>query len=383
MIVTATMNDASVQPENQLDVLVVGAGVVGLAHAAAARARGLSVAVVDRDERCVGASIQNFGHVSITAQADRALALGRAGRDLWISLARRAGFWLSESGTVVVARAEDEAAVLEELAAERGSEEVQLIDRTRLAELVPTHDPSVVRAAFLPRDLRVDPRTAIPALAAWLAEQGVTFHWSTTVGDVADGVAQTSRGTITADHVIICVGHDLDRVAPDVADELDLQRCSLQMLEVESPSPEVLRPALLSGLSMLRYPAMQACPSAVSVRDRVRGEDPLLLDHELNLMLTQRPGGTLVLGDSHHYDRTPEPFDAEDVSELLLREGSRLLGVESLRVLHRWRGTYASSPKTGLVVRSMDPRSHLVSVTSGIGMTVAPAVGDEVVAGLV
>lgn len=362
-----------------VDLLVVGAGVVGLAHAAAAVERGVSVAVVERDERCVGASIRNFGHASITAQADRALELGEAGRQRWITLARQAGFWLSECGTVVLARAEDEAAVLEEFAASRGSDQVRLVDRARIADHLPSYDEAAVRAAYLPLDLRLDPREAIPALAAWLVRSGVRFHWSTTVGRVSDGVVETSRGSMTADHVVACVGHDLDRIAPEVAEEYDVRRCHLQMLEVEPPGSGVLVPALLSGLSMLRYPALRSCPSAQRVRDRIRRDDPALLDHELNLMATRRPDGHLVLGDSHHYDRTPSPFDSEEVSDLLLREGCRLLGTDALRVRRRWRGTYASSPRTGIVVHHRDPRSHLVSVTSGIGMTVALGLGAEVV----
>jgi glycine/D-amino acid oxidase-like deaminating enzyme len=48
------------------DVVVVGAGILGLAHAHEARKRGLSVVVVDKDERCVGASIRNFGFVTVS-----------------------------------------------------------------------------------------------------------------------------------------------------------------------------------------------------------------------------------------------------------------------------------------------------------------------------
>jgi glycine/D-amino acid oxidase-like deaminating enzyme len=63
------------------DLVVVGAGVVGLAHAIEARARGLSVVVVERDARAVGASVRNFGHVGTTLHGGEGHPAGRRPRD--------------------------------------------------------------------------------------------------------------------------------------------------------------------------------------------------------------------------------------------------------------------------------------------------------------
>ena len=43
------------------DVIVVGAGMLGIAHAWAAAKRGLSVAVIERSRQAHGATIRNFG----------------------------------------------------------------------------------------------------------------------------------------------------------------------------------------------------------------------------------------------------------------------------------------------------------------------------------
>ena len=54
------------KPENQPDVVVIGAGVVGLSAAIAAQARGLAVAVLDREGPAAGASAGNAGAFAFT-----------------------------------------------------------------------------------------------------------------------------------------------------------------------------------------------------------------------------------------------------------------------------------------------------------------------------
>jgi glycine/D-amino acid oxidase-like deaminating enzyme len=63
------------------DVAIVGAGILGLAHAAAAVKRGLRVTVFERSEIAVGASIRNFGQMLVTGQPPGImLDLARQGR---------------------------------------------------------------------------------------------------------------------------------------------------------------------------------------------------------------------------------------------------------------------------------------------------------------
>jgi glycine/D-amino acid oxidase-like deaminating enzyme len=50
------------------DLAVVGGGVIGLAHAYWAARAGKHVAVVERDRRANGASIRNFGFITVTGQ---------------------------------------------------------------------------------------------------------------------------------------------------------------------------------------------------------------------------------------------------------------------------------------------------------------------------
>jgi FAD dependent oxidoreductase TIGR03364 len=361
------------------DVLVIGAGIVGLACAHEALERGLSVVVVERDERATGASIRNFGHACATAQSGQALAYGRAARDTWLRLAGAAGFWAQRTGTLMVAREADELAVLEEFAKLRG-DEVQLLTAAGVAERA-SFGPGVVGGAWLPQDLRVDPRECVPKIAEHLATRGVRFHWGTTAHVIEPGHVRTSRGDLRADRVIVATGHDVDRHFPGLAAEHGVQRCALRMLRVDNPTGRTVEPAVQTGYSMIRYAGFAECPSLPALRERLAAENPGLVAMGLNLMFTQRPDGTLTIGDTHSYATTPAPFEDEELDAAVLRETAQLLGVERLTVRERWRGVYASAPEPFL---SATPAAgvHVAAVTAGVGMTTAFGFAQHVVGAL-
>ncbi|GII03845.1 oxidoreductase [Planobispora takensis] len=357
------------------DLVVVGAGIVGLAHAVDAVRRGLSVAVVERDERAVGASVRNFGHGCFTAQDGPALRYAMAARSAWLRLAREAGLWLREGGTVVVARAEDEYAVLEEFRHARDGQ-VELLDAAAVAGRVPV-GPGAVGGAWLPMDVRVDPRQAVHAIAAWLARRGVRFHWATAAHTVEPGLVVTGRGRIRAGRVVVAVGHDVDRHFPELAERAGLRRCALHMLRVRDPHGRTVDPAVLTGFSLLRYDGFAGCPTLTAVRKRMEADHPELVEAGLNLMFTQRPDGDLTVGDTHAYATTLDPFNAEILDRYVLAETARLLGAERLEVRERWRGVYASAAEPYLVAAPV-PDARVVAVTSGIGMTTALGLAPEV-----
>lgn len=356
-----------------VDLVVVGAGIVGLAHAVEAIGRGLSVTVLERDARAVGASVRNFGHGCVTAQTGEARTFGDRARGTWLRAARDAGFWAAESGSVVVARSAEESDCLAELA-ERLGDEVDLLTAAQVRAHVPVAADGLLGGALLPRDIRVDPRAALPAIAAWVqAQPGAAVRWSTPVTAVEPGVVRTPLGEVRGRHVVVCAGHDLDRLLPDVTRAAGVRRCTLQMLQVRAAGGVRVGPALLTGSSMLRYPALAGTAGAAALRRRWAGERPDLLDAAVNHMLTQRPDGDLVVGDTHAYARTPDPFDplgSERLDELLLAETRALLDVPRLDVVHRWQGVYASADAPFLRTR-VAPGVTAVAVTTGIGMTTA------------
>lgn len=407
------MNASPVPTFPTCDVLVVGAGIIGLAHAAEAAERGLSVIVVERDSHAIGASIRNFGHCCVTAQSGDLLELALVARQRWLHFASVAGFFAVESGALAVARSETELAIVEQLSKSRPAGQVVMLSAEQIrTELGTAGDgasessgSSILGGAFLRDDLRVDPREAVASLAAWLSAQpNVEFRWSTSyfgheyspespagqaregTGPVSIGLANTSRGQIRAGHTIVCAGHDLDYLFPAVASQYEIQRCALQMMNVTPPGGAEIRPAVLTGTSMLRYPAFAETAAGRQLCATLAAEfgddDPELIAIGANVMFTQRPDGTLLVGDSHHYGATVDPFFIEATSELLLKRLSSVLGAPKLEVLERWQGVYASSSKQPYVVAEPQPGVTVVCVTSGVGMTISFGLARRVCEGL-
>src|SRR5262249_15133048 len=147
-------------------------------------------------------------------------------------------------------------------------------------------DGNLLGALWTPRDLRVDPREAAPALATWLAsERGVAFKWNTTALGVGPGWVTTTRGELRAEATVVAVGHDLDRLFPDLAEEARIKRCMLQMLRVASPGFAIY-PALATGLALLRYDGFRDCPALPALRQRLEDKRPDLIEHGVNLLIT-------------------------------------------------------------------------------------------------
>jgi FAD dependent oxidoreductase TIGR03364 len=377
------MNTAAQSDITHSDIVVVGAGIAGLSHAIAAVERGLTVTIIDRDERAVGASIRNFGHACVTAQTGELLELALVAREKWLRYGALAGFFHVESGALAIARTAAESAVLDELSASRDVGQVQLLTEREVRERVGgASDPTIRGGALLRDDLRVDPREAVGALAAWLAEQpGVTFRWRTSFLGASDGVVHTSRGDLHAMRTIVCVGHDIDLLYPDLAREYEIERCALQMARVAAPAGLALGPAVLTGTSMLRYPAFAETDAATALAVEMRAEHPDLVDIVANVMFTQRPDGTLIVGDSHRYGVTQDPFLAESTMTTLVDAASRILGVP-LDVIERWQGVYASSPKQPFLIADAAPGVTAAIVTSGVGMTISLGLAERTFSGL-
>jgi len=181
-------------PEH-VDVAVVGGGVIGLAVAWRARARGLSVRVYDRGELGGGTSHAAAGMLAPVAEADAgerallALALDSAAR--WPAFAAElqeasgVDVGLRTVGSLLLARDADEARALErerELRAHLGLR-VERVLPSAARRLEPALAPALRLALDLPGDHAVDPRAVLAALAEACRRAGVELRPRSAVAD--------------------------------------------------------------------------------------------------------------------------------------------------------------------------------------------------------
>jgi FAD dependent oxidoreductase TIGR03364 len=230
--------------------------------------------------------------------------------------------------------------------------------------------------------LRVESREAIPALARWLArEHGVTFLWETAVREADAPLIQTLRGPVAAGAVVVCPGDDLETLFPERIKAAGINRCTLQMLRLESPG-FVLPGTLMSDLSLVRYGGFSGLPEAAVLRQRLLQDQPEYLRHGIHLLVAQGGDRSLIVGDSHHYEAAPVVFSEERVAELLLDEYRAVMGRTAPAIRERWMGSYAVAEGRSVVVEAPAARTRLVMVTSGIGASTGFAIGADVIAEL-
>lgn len=372
--------------QHDCDLLVVGAGILGLAHAWAGAKRGLKVKVCERSDTPQGASVRNFGQALVSGQAPGPmLELARQARDLWAELAQAAGLSLYQKGSLLFARTEAEEALLQAFVTGRGPQlgyRTTLLGQAALGDLYGGRFAHHRAALHGLDDQQLYSREALPQIITYLArELGVEFHFSTLVRDVESGQALTTAGRFTPQEIVVCSGHDYQTLLAEPIARLHPQICRLQMLRARLRQPLDLHHALLTGLSCVHYGAYADLPEAAAIRLQIHREQPELERMGIHLLISPTPHGELIIGDSHDYGSDPSPFNAEAVDDILVALAEHTLGGE-LHVVERWQGVYGARGPGPYSVLPVADGVTAVLMHTGLGMSVGLALGERTVAGL-
>ncbi len=364
-------------------LVVVGGGVVGTMHAVEAIARGWEVVQLEREESPRGASVRNFGLIWVSGRAPgRELDLALLARRRWEELARDipgTGFRAATSLTVV--RSPEELAVLQAAMArhDAGARGLRLLEPSEARRVNPAlHGGAPFLAALHCRtDAVVEPRRVLGALRAGCEASG-RYRWlpgHEVVGIGDHRVTDALGGHHGGDLVVVCPGAADRGLSGEVLQHAPLRRVRLQMLET-APFATTVTTALADGDSLRYYPGFD-----VPARAALPPQDPVAASWAAQLLVVQRAGGALTLGDTHSSDE-PFPFDLdEEPYRHLCGAASGLLGDGLPPVVRRWAGVYSQvvDPSGAVPYFRADlaPGVQVVTGPGGRGMTMAPAIARE------
>jgi FAD dependent oxidoreductase TIGR03364 len=375
-----------VTPTSQsYDLAIVGAGICGLAHALAAARRGKRVVVVDRDAQANGASIRNFGFITVTGQqAGDCWRRAKRSAEVWLEIADAAKIPIVQRGLLTIARRAEARAVIEGFLQTDMGAECRLMEPRELNSYGSgLLTDEFAGALYSPHEARVESREAIPQLAAWLSERfQVIFLRETAVRAASPPKLETSRGIIEAGTIIVCPGDDFATLHAERLAQYGLTRCKLHMLRVRPQHFDERLPPVMSDLGMIRYLGYAELPAAQALRVRLAAEQHAHIDAGVHLIAVRSSDGTLVVGDSHHYAATPDPFAPTMVDDLILDEYSHVFTGARPQVVERWTGTYASAPDRLMLIDRPCDGLRIVLITSGTGASTSFAIAEEVIAEL-
>jgi FAD dependent oxidoreductase TIGR03364 len=370
---------------NHADLAIVGAGILGLAHAWAAAKAGKQVVVFERSPKASGASVRNFGMIwPIGQPAGELLQLALRSRTLWRELLRETQLPLRETGSLHLTYRPDEAAVAQEFAAlapNLGYECQWLSAAQVLGRSHAVQPDSLLGALWSPTEFTIDPRQILAELPVFLTERyGVRFLFSTAVRAIEPPVLETANGRWEAEQFLVCSGEDFETLYPSHYAASGLTRCKLQMLRTAPQPPEwELGPSLAAGLTLRFYPSFEVCTTLATLKQRIAEETPALDKWRIHALVSQTADGALTLGDSHEYGLAVDIFNKAEIDDLILEYTRGFLRAPSLQIAERWHGVYAKHPDKTLLTMEPEAGARIIASPGGSGMTLSMGLGEKTI----
>lgn len=370
--------------KREYDLLIVGAGILGLAHAYIAGRRGLRTAVYERHDEPRGASVLNFGMLwPIGQNKGKMKARALRSMELWRELFAEAGIWNDPCGSLHLARNEDELEVLKEFLGlcRETHDACDLLTPGEVAKLAPgVRQEGLLGALHSQRETLIHPAQAIGQLIALLRERfDTSFHFNTEVRRVETPIVETAAGIVHARQVLICGGDDFETLFPEAFRESGVLRCRLQMMKTSpQPRPWRLGAMVTDSLTYRRYETFTACPSHRAMNSRILAEHAELDKFGITVLAAQNNEAEVILGDSHQTGWSPPQAHNPEIDQKILSHLDGMIDIPEPRIARRWSATYSVHPERTEVVLEPARDTRVVLASGGNGLTTSFALAEEV-----
>ena len=241
---------------DDIDVLVIGGGIVGSCLAGFLAEEGVGVALID-DGR-IGGSNANAGSLHVQMQSrfmrlypqnvpgmERQLPLYPKAVAFWQAMQAQLGaeFDLKMTGGLMVAESQDQLDFLK-IKARRERElglDVDILDRAALDRIAPYFGPAVVGAELCANEGKLNPLLCNAAIRRWIVEKGVLLIEGESAGRIRRErqafIVETERGSIKAGKVVLAAASGSKALAQALGVAIPAEPEPLHMNITEAAAP--------------------------------------------------------------------------------------------------------------------------------------------------
>lgn len=338
------------------DVIVVGAGILGLATAYQARKAGAKVLVLDKGATAYEASSRATGYLSLRGETPEESPLAQVAEKLWDKLDDELGYpteW-TQKGRIWAAVSERELAELKDLyqSFERTDIAFEFVDGDALRKMIPSLTRSCLGGIYTHRAGHANPQRTSQAFAWAFTDLGGEIREYTPVlevltqGGKVKGV-RTPGADIHAGRVALCAAAHNTILLQPLGILFPLAPVRLEAL-VTTPMPPLFDQCFIGN--------------GLSIRQTKRG----------NIHMN---GGPYEWIDLELDRESPKP-NTPIVRNIVRRAVETIPLLKGAQCLRSWAGIVDMSPDQMTTIHLFDsPEGLLTVAASGHGFGMAPAVG--------
>ena len=340
---------------SSVDVLIVGAGIVGAACAFELAKAGLRVAVVDRSFPASGATGASMGHIVVTDDSEAQFSLTRYSQTLWEELREELpqNVEFDRCGTIWVATDEEEMTEVRRKCSyyqERGLQ-AQVLDSVALREAEPNLKEPLPGGLLVSGDSVVYPPAATAFFLERAVELGATVRTGSAVESLGQGSARLTDGTtLSAGKLVNAAGQFAPKLTPGV--------------QVKPRKGHLVITDRYPGLVKHQLVELGYLKSAHS-----------LTSDSVAFNIQPRQTGQLLIGSSRQYGVEDDQVEPAILSRMLKRAFEYLPALSCLSGIRVWTGFRPSTPdKLPLIGPwAEDPTLYLATGHEGLGITTSLA----------
>lgn len=365
------------------DLVIVGAGMLGTAHAYHALKLGYSVILMEKDNAPQEATVRNFGQIVPSGMPQgKWQRYGIQSLEFYQEINQEHDISIRNNGSFYLASNDQELQLIEELHQinqQAGYTSHLLSSKECFIRFPALKKGYCLGAIYFPKELSAEPRQTIHRILEYLQLKfpKLAYHPNTAVINCYSAKGKASVETATgqqfnAEKVIICSGREFRLLYPQLFQQSDLEVSRLQMMQTY-PLPQIVLPGnILTGLTIRRYESFHECPSFKDLDNTVY--DPAFFANGIHILFKQAMDGSIIIGDSHAYapaltsDQVGFDLD-QSINELMIKEAARIIDLPEWRIQTYWNGYYAQVKNGDIFEYAVDDHIHIVTGIGGKGMT--------------